>query len=255
MVFVVEQEGLDRGDDDLRPPPVVPVLFVDDRLEIGRQHRRKRFLGLVFQFQAVHQKQNAPRVAGTQKQLDDGSCRKRFASAGSHLEQKTVLAVLHGLLHRVDGPQLVRSQESQLVVPDEAGTLLRVLPCRFGLVVRALGENNVVFPDLFVNKALRIWLHLLVTGNGSRCWKRSDDVRVAPFQIPKIVKVPVGKDNKTAVLRFGVFPGLLFADKRVLVFRLGFQHKQRKASGIEQQKINEPFASLLEVLSHRIEFS
>ena len=37
LVLVVEEQRLHGGDDDLRAVPVVPVLLVDDRLEVGRQ--------------------------------------------------------------------------------------------------------------------------------------------------------------------------------------------------------------------------
>ena len=94
LVLVVEEQRLHRGDDDLRAPPVVAVLLVDHRLEVGGQQRGEGLLGLVFQFEAVHQEQHAPGVAGAQEELDDGGGGQRLAGAGGHLEEEAVLAVL-----------------------------------------------------------------------------------------------------------------------------------------------------------------
>ena len=98
LVLVVEEQRLHRGDDDLRAPPVVAVLLVDDRLEVGGQQRGEGLLGLILQFEAIHQEQHAPGIAGTEEELDDGGGGQRLAGAGGHLEQEAVLAVLDGRL-------------------------------------------------------------------------------------------------------------------------------------------------------------
>jgi hypothetical protein len=86
------------------------------------------------------------------------------------------------------------------------------------LIVRTLGENDVVIPDLFFYKALRIGGNLLIADYRTRCWKGGNDIGIAAFEVPEIVQAAVGKNNKTAVLRTGVFASLLFADKRILTF-------------------------------------
>jgi len=67
------------------------------------------------------------------------------------------------------------------------------------------------------------------------------------------VQVAIGKDDEAAVLRLGIFARLLFADERILVFGFGFENQQRKAFGIEQEKVDEAFCALLEVGAERIQ--
>ena len=130
LVLVVEQQRLHGGDDDLRPPPVVAVLLVDDRLEVGGEQRDEGLLGLVLQFEPVHEEQHAPGIAGAEEELDDGGGSQRLAGAGGHLEQEAVLAVLDRPLERVDGLQLIGPQKAQLVGLDVAGALGFVPPRR-----------------------------------------------------------------------------------------------------------------------------
>ena len=59
LVLVVEQQRLNGGDDDFRVAPVVAVLFVDDGLEVVGSRADERLLGLVLEFQAVHQEEDA----------------------------------------------------------------------------------------------------------------------------------------------------------------------------------------------------
>jgi len=138
LVFVVEQQRLYHGDDNLGAPPFVAGRFVDDGLKVGGEKLGKRLLGLVFQLQAIHQKEDAPGVAGAQKQLDDGGGGEGLAGAGGHFEEKASLARFHSPLQRVDGPQLVGAQKAQLVRFDVAGALGLVFPGRCGWVVRAM---------------------------------------------------------------------------------------------------------------------
>ena len=53
FVFIVEQQGLNRGDDDFRPTPVVAILLVDDGLEVVRENPLEGFQRLVFELQPV----------------------------------------------------------------------------------------------------------------------------------------------------------------------------------------------------------
>jgi hypothetical protein len=244
---------LDRSDNDFRPPPVVAVLLVDDGLEIGGQQPGKGFSGLILQFETIHQKEHAPGIAGTEEELDDGGGSESFAGAGGHLEEEAVFAFLHCPLHSVNSLQLIRPEETQFVGLDIARTLGLVLPRRCGLVVRALGQHDVVVADLILDEALWVGLGLMVADYRIRSRKGRDNIGVAALQIPEVVQIAVGEDDEAAVLRFGVFAGLFFADKRVLVLRFGLQDNEWEASGIQQQEINEALARLLEVLAQRFQ--
>ena len=61
------------------------------------------------------------------------------------------------------------------------------------------------------------------------------------------MQIAVGQDDEAAVLRFRVFAGLLFANERVFVFRLGFQHDKGKTFVVQEQKIDETFADFFEI--------
>src|ERR1019366_8806912 len=93
LVLVIEEQGLDGGNNDLRTSPVVAVFLVNDRLKVGGQLKGQGLLGLVLQFQAVHEEEHAAGIAGTQEELDDGGCGQRLSGASGHLEEKSVLAV------------------------------------------------------------------------------------------------------------------------------------------------------------------
>ena len=142
LVLVVEEQRLHRGDDDLRAPPVVAVLLVDHRLEVGGQQRGEGLLGLILQFEAIHQEQHAPGVAGAEEELDDGGGGQGLAGAGGHLEQEAVLAVLRRRLQGVDGLQLIGPQKAQLVGLDVAGALGLVLPRRLRIGSSGAGSGR-----------------------------------------------------------------------------------------------------------------
>ena len=198
-------------------------------LIVGGEQRSEGLLGLILQFEAIHQKQDAPGVAGAQKQLDDGGGGERLAGAGGHLEQKSILAVLHGPLQGVNGLQLIGPQEAQLIGLDVAGALRFVLPARFGRVAGPLGQNDVVVADRFLDETLRVGDHLLIAHHRIRCGERGDDVGIAAIQVPEIMQIAVGQDDEAAILRPGVFASLLLADERVLVLRLGLKDDEGKA--------------------------
>ena len=191
LVLVVEQQGLDGGDDDLGTPPVIAVLFVDDRVKVRRQQRVKDLVSLVFQFQPVHQKKDATRIAGAKEQLDDRGGGERLAGSGGHLEQKTVASVFHRPLQGVDRLELVGAQEAQLVGLDEAGSLGLVPPGRLRGVAGPLGQHDVVVADPFLDQALRVGFDLSVAGYRVRRRERGDDVGIATFQVPEVMQIAV----------------------------------------------------------------
>jgi hypothetical protein len=47
------------------------------------------------------------------------------------------------------------------------------------------------------------------------------------------MQVAIGQNDEAAVLRFGVFAGLLFGGQRVDVFCLGLEHYQWETLGIQ----------------------
>ena len=200
LVLVVEEQGLHGGDDDLRAAPVVPVLLVDHRLKVGGQRCCEGLLGLVLQLKAIHEEQDAPYVAGTEKQLDDGGGGQCLSGTGGHLEQEAVLAFADCGLKAVDGLELIRPEKAKLVGLDVDGPFRFIPPPGLRLVVRALGENDVVLADLVCDQALRIGRDLLVADDRVGCRKRGDDVGVAAFEVPEIVQVPVGEDDEAAIL-------------------------------------------------------
>ncbi len=121
------------------------------------------------------------------------------------------------------------------------------------MVVRALGEDDVVVADLLLDQALRVGRDLLVADDRVGRRKRRDDVGVAALEIPEVVQVAVGEDDEAAVLGAGVFAGLLLADERVLVLGLGLKDDEREALRVEKQKVDEALARLLEVVAERVE--
>jgi len=226
LVLVVEKQRLHRGDNNLRASPVVAVLFINNRFEVGRQKAQRRIClpaGLNLQFEPVHQEQDALGVARMQEELDDGGGDEGLSGAGGHLEQEAVLAFADCGLKAVDGLELIGPEKAQLVGLDIAGAFRFVPPPGLGSVVRALGENDVVVAHLLCDQALRIGRDLLVAGDRVGCRKRGDDVGVAAFEVPEVVQVAVGKDDEAAVLGLGVFAGLLFGDERILVLGFGFE--------------------------------
>ena len=241
------------GDHYLGPPPVIAVLLVDHRLEIGGEQRAEGLLGLILQFEAIHQKEDAPGIAGTQEEFDDGGSGQGLAGAGGHFEEKTVMVLLYRPLQSVNSLQLIGAQEAQLVGLDVAGPFRLIAPRRFGLVVRALGQDDVVVSDSFLDEPLRVGQNLLVSDHRVRGGKGGNEVGIAAFQIPEVVQVAVGKDDEAAIQRLGVFAGLFLADQRVFVFRFGLKDDEREAFGVEEQEVDEALAGLFEVLSKDIQ--
>ncbi len=186
------------------------------------------------------------------KKFDDGGGRERFASAGGHFKQKSRLPCLDRCLDGLRRALLVRAHEAQAVFADEFGLLCRVLPSCRCVISGHLGAGDVVQRDVFSHQSRRVWLKLGIAFDGAWRRKAGDEVRVAVVQIPQVMQVAIAQDNEAAILRFGVFAGLLFADERVLVFGLGFEHNQREALFIKQQEVDKALAAGLVISTHGI---
>ena len=253
LIFVVEEQRLDGGDDNLGAAPVVAVLFVNDDLVVVREHLGEGFLGLILEFQAIHQEEDPPGVAGAQEELDDRRRDEGLPCARGHLEQKPVLALLDRALEGGNGFHLIGPQEAQAVGLNEAGALGLILPCGLGGIAGALREDDVVGLNRFLDEAFGIGNGLLIAGDGRGRRKSRDQVGIAAFKVPEVMQVAVGEDDEAAVLGSGIFAGLLLADERVLVLRFGLQDDEREAPRVEQQEVDETLARLLEVLAERVE--
>lgn len=67
LVLVPVEQALHRGDNNLGLAPVAPVFFVDGGLVVVLEQEDESLVGLVLQFQTVHQKEHTPGIAGAQK--------------------------------------------------------------------------------------------------------------------------------------------------------------------------------------------
>jgi len=67
------------------------------------------------------------------------------------------------------------------------------------------------------------------------------------------MQVSVGHDDEPDILGMGVPTGLLLADKRVVLFGLGLQDRQRKSSAVQKQIIHETVGGFLEVVAKGVE--
>ena len=111
---------------------------------------------------------------------------------------------------------MIGPQETQFVGLDVAGTLGFVSPGRLRLVVRTLGQHDIVLADLVLDETLRVGLDLLVADHRVRRREGGDDVGIAAFQVPEVMQIAIGEDDEAAVQGSGVFAGLFLADEWVL---------------------------------------
>src|ERR1700676_2430671 len=81
LVFVIEEQRLDRGDDDFGMTPVVTILLIDDALVVVREDLLESLECLVFEFEPVHEEKHAAGVAGAEEELDDGGGGERLTGA------------------------------------------------------------------------------------------------------------------------------------------------------------------------------
>ena len=233
--------------------PFIAAFLVDDRAVVVFQIGDEGFPCLIFEFEAIDEKERALGVAGAQEELDDGRGGERLAGAGGHLEQETTVPFGDGILNRRHGALLVVAQEAQFVLLDEFVAFGEGVPAGFGGVAGALREGDVVAADRLDDQPLRVGLEGVVALERVGRRIAGDEVRVALLQIPEVVQVAIGKDDEAAFLRLGVLARLLLADQRILVFGLGFEHKQRFAVFVEQQEVDEAVAGLLEVFAEFVD--
>ena len=255
LVFIVEEQGLDRGDDDFGVPPVVAIFFVDNTLVVVREDPLESLERLVFQLQPVDEEKHAPGVAGAEEELDDGGGGEGLPGARGHFEKEAVAALLDGLLDSGDGFLLVGAEEAKTIDLDEAGSLAFILPSGIRGVAWALGEDDIVIPDNFFDKTLRIGRGLLVAGDRGGRRERRDDIRISAFEVPEVMQVAVGEDDEAAVLRLGVFARLLLADERAFILGFRFQDDERKTLFVEQKEIDKAFRGFLEIITEAVEIS
>ena len=253
LVFVVEEKGLDGGDDDFGASPVVQFLLVDNGLEVGGEETGEGFIGLILQFEAVHQKKDAAGIAGAQEQFDDGSGGDSLTCTGGHFEEEAIPSVLDGSLQGLEGLELVVAKETQIVGLNEPGPLGFVFPGRLGGVIGPLGQCEIVGADWLPDQARRVGRDLMVSGYGIRRRECGDDVGIAAFEVPEIMQVSVGEDDEPAIQGAGVLAGLFLAHQWILFFGLGFQNDEGETLGVEQEEIDEAFFGLFEVMAQSVE--
>ncbi len=253
LVLVAVEQALHRGDNDLGLAPVVAVFLVNGGLVVVLEQEDESLVGLVFQLQTVHQKQHAAGIAGAQEKLDDGSGGERLAGAGGHFKQEAGSATFHRKLDGLGRALLVGAQEAQALLLHEAGALGLVFPAGFGVVSGHLRAGDVVERHVLREQARGLGLEAGVALDGVGRGEGGDELWVALAQVPQVVQVAVAQDDEAAVLRPGVFAGLLFADERILALGLGFEHHEGKALFVEQQKVDEAFAAGFEVFAHGID--
>ena len=143
--------------------------------------------------------------------------------------------------------QLVGTQESELVVADEVGSLRLVLPCRLSGVGGALCENDVIRLKFLVYDSLGVGGDILVPLDRFGRRKSRDDVGIAAVKIPELVQVAVRQDDESTVLRARILSGLFLPDEWVLVLCFGLENDQGEAAGIEQEEVHEALLKLLEI--------
>ena len=254
LVFIVEQQRLHGGYDDMGAAPVGTPLLVNHGVEvIGQVGDEGTPGGLVLQFQPVDQEENAGGVAGTQKQLDDRGGDQGLAGAGGHLEQEPVAALPHGLLQGVNGAKLVVPQEAKAVGADVAGAFSLVEPSRFRGVVGPLRQHDVVRANRFINQTLRVGKRLTKGADRFRRGEGGDEVGIAAFQVPEIMQVAVGQHDEPAIQGARIAARLLLADQRLLALRLRLQHHQRETPVVQQQKIGHPPFGSLKVVPQSVQ--
>lgn len=69
----------------------------------------------------------------------------------------------------LNGFELIRTQQPELVHLNVGQTLCLVLPAHLGLISQGLGQDDVIVSDTLLNQTVWIRCDLLVAGNRIRC--------------------------------------------------------------------------------------
>ncbi len=92
------------------------------------------------------------------------------------------------------------AKEAKAVRLDEVPAFVFIVPRSFGGIVGALGENNIIIVNIFLNEALWVRDYLLIPGDGLGGWEGGNDRGVSMFKIPEEMKVSIGQNHKAAFL-------------------------------------------------------
>ena len=149
---------------------------------------------------------------------------------GGHLEQKAGVALVRAGLQFAHCFDLIITQ-----------------------IVRVLRDGDEIRFDRFLRKAAWIGLEGAAVADGFARGELGDDLGVAVFEIPEIVNIAIGEDDKAHVLGIGVGARLLFADEGIFLLPFSFDDEEGKVVLIEEKVIGIPLAGMLEVLTEGIE--
>lgn len=201
---------------------------------------------LVFEFEAIHEKEHAMRVFGADEQLGDGRAEQRLAGAGSHLEKETVAAFRIALLQRRNRRELIVAQEADFLIEHRILALRRAVAQPCGI----LRNSDVVFIDDGRAELLRVGIpadrlaELLET-------EQVRDARgiVASAKIPVVVNLSVRENDMPHAEAMRVVAGLFFSIKRMNAFPLRLDDRNGPVLVIQQQVIDEATGRFLKVVA------
>ena len=191
-------------------------------------------------------------VARSHDELDDGGGGQGLARTGGHFKQKTRPAFAHGILKRCHRPKLVRTEELQFGILDETVALTGIVPSGIVPVVRILSCRNVIGLDLFADQSIGVRLERVKVSQRIRRRELGYQDGVALLKVPEVMQIAVGQDDKPDILRMGVFPGLILADKRIKLFGFRFEDGYREAAFLQQEVINVAARGSFEVVAEGI---
>src|ERR1039457_2798126 len=110
------------------------------------------------------QRRFAPTVIGITRNSDRHQIgmSDRHRRNTHHLEEKSILVVIHGPLQAVNSSQLIRSQKPQLVGLNITRAFGPALPTHLGRVAGTLRQHDVILADRITDEALGVGDHLLI---------------------------------------------------------------------------------------------
>jgi len=191
-------------------------------------------------------------VSRSHEEFDDGGGGQRLSGAGGHFKQKARLAFANGSLKRPNCTELVRTKELQSGIFDECVLLRGIVPSGIVPVVRILSCRNVIGLDLFADQSIGVRLERVKVSQRIRRRELGYQDGVALLKVPEVMQIAVGQDDKPDILRMGVFPGLILADKRIKLFGFRFEDGYREAAFLQQEVINVAARGSFEVVAEGI---